>query len=241
LSREPVVPLDLTLQAVLVRSRRVRVAAMGSASAIFGLDEGEAALGRFGGVVQLCFDDACRSSVNTAANLVLAGRAARLGKRSGRHSSHEQSFAFLLELQSVLPISREGGEANVLAGAFGVRFSGKAWAVDIALEGPLDRRSTRRSSLCSSPAGVSSEARATSSLTWRIVRPAQDVADGPTTALIELDLPALQLEHVKVEEPSAEEHPTHGDPRFEIATGYLRCVIIRFPAGMPVPQSPCVV
>jgi hypothetical protein len=42
----------------------------------------------------------------------------------------------------VLPVSREGGETNVLAGAFGVRFSGKAWAVDLALEGPLDRRST---------------------------------------------------------------------------------------------------
>jgi hypothetical protein len=39
-----------------------------------------------------------------------------------------------------LPISREGGQFNAFAGALGARLSGRVWAVDLALEAPLDRR-----------------------------------------------------------------------------------------------------
>jgi hypothetical protein len=142
LSREPVVPLDVSLKTVLVRSARVRVAAMVSASGILGLDEGATAVGRVGGVTQLCFDDACRSSVSTAANLMLAGPALILADGVGAIVRASDLFAFLFELQSVLPLSRDGGRINVLAGAVGFRLSGRVWAVDLAFEGPLDRHTS---------------------------------------------------------------------------------------------------
>jgi hypothetical protein len=142
LSRDPVVPLDLTLKTVLVRGPRVRVAAMVSASGIVGLDEGESAIGRVGGVTELCFDDACRSSISTAANLMLAGPALILADGVGAVLRASDLFALLVELQSVLPLSREGGQVNVLAGALGFRLSGRLWAVDLAFEGPLDRRAS---------------------------------------------------------------------------------------------------
>jgi hypothetical protein len=142
LSREPVVPLDVSLKTVLVRSTRVRVAAMVSASGILGLDEGATAVGRVDGVTQLCFDDACRSSVSTAANLMLAGPALILADGVGAVVRASDLFAFLFELQSVLPLSRDGGRINVLAGAVGFRLSGRVWAVDLAFEGPLDRHTS---------------------------------------------------------------------------------------------------
>src|SRR5581483_4412587 len=140
LSRDPVVPLDLTLKAVIARSRRVRVAAMASATGIIGLDEAESAIGRVGAVTELCFDDACRSSVNTAANLSLAGRYLVLADGVGAILRASDLFAVLVELQSVLPISHQGGQIHAVAGALGARLSGRVWAVDLALEAPLDRR-----------------------------------------------------------------------------------------------------
>jgi len=142
LSREPVVPLDLTLKTVLARAPRVRVAAMVSASGVLGTDEGAIALGRVGGVAQLCFDDACRSSVSTAGNLVLAGSVLVLANGVGAIVRASNLFAVLVELQSVLPLSRDGGQINVLGGALGFRLSGRVWAVDLALEGPLDRHAS---------------------------------------------------------------------------------------------------
>ncbi len=144
LSRDPVVPLDLTLKAVIARSRRVRVAAMASATGIIGLDEAESAIGRVGAVTELCFDDGCRSSVSTAANLSLAGQYLVLADGVGAILRASELFAVLVELQSVLPISREGGQINVLAGALGARLSGRMWAVDLAVEAPLDRRTHPR-------------------------------------------------------------------------------------------------
>ncbi len=140
LSGEPAVPLDLSLKAVLARSRRVRVAAMGSASGVLGLESGEAVVGRVGGAAQLCFDDRCRSSISTAVNLVLGGPLVVLGDGAGAILRASDLFAFLVEVQSVVPIAREAGEIHVLAGAVGARFSGRRWAVDVALEAPLDRR-----------------------------------------------------------------------------------------------------
>jgi hypothetical protein len=115
---------------------------MGSATGIFGVDEGETAIGRAGGVVTLCFDDGCRSSVSTAANLALAGPALILFDGIGAVLRTTDLFAFLVELESVVPISREGSQLNGMAGALGVRFSGRRWAVDLAVDGALDKRRT---------------------------------------------------------------------------------------------------
>jgi hypothetical protein len=144
LSREPVVPFDLSVKHVLTRSRRVRVAAIGSATGIFGVDADEAVLGRVGGVVELCFDDACRSNVSTSGNLVLAGSALVLANGMGAVLRATDLFAVLVELQSVVPLESRFGQINALGAALGMRFSGRVWAVDVAVEAPLDRRTNPR-------------------------------------------------------------------------------------------------
>jgi len=138
-TKDPLIPMDLTLKAVLMRRGRARVAAMGSATGLLGYQSTEAIVGRMGGVVQLCFDDACRSSVSTTANAVLAGSLI-LMDGIGAIVRTSDSVALLLEAESVLPLSRNTGQINALAGAFGVRFSGRSWGIDLALGGPLDRR-----------------------------------------------------------------------------------------------------
>ena len=45
-------------------------------------------------------------------------------------------FAILAELQSAVPLESRFGQINGLAGALGMRFSGRVWAVDVAAEGP---------------------------------------------------------------------------------------------------------
>jgi len=138
--KDPIVPVDLSLKAVLSRSGRVRLAAMASATGLLGFEQGEAFVGRFGGVTELCIDEACRSSVNVAANLMLAGPALLLANGAGAILRTSDLFAFLVELQSIVPVGREVADVHALGGAGGVRLSGARWAVDLALEAPLDRR-----------------------------------------------------------------------------------------------------
>jgi hypothetical protein len=138
-SKDPLVPIDLTLKGVVARSDRVRVAAMASATGLLGYQSTEAIVGRLGGVVQLCFDSECRSSVSTLANAVLAGSVI-FADGVGAVLRTSDHVALLLELESVIPLSRENGQINALGGAAGVRFSGTRWGVDLALGGPLDRR-----------------------------------------------------------------------------------------------------
>jgi hypothetical protein len=139
-TKDPLIPLDLSLKGVLVRSPRVRVAAMGSFSSLIGYEGGAAALGRLGGVTQLCFDDSCRSSVSTAANLLLAGGVVLVADGVGAVIRTSDLFAFLIEAQSVLPLGGAAGDYHALAGALGFRLSGRAWAVDLAFETPLDHK-----------------------------------------------------------------------------------------------------
>ena len=143
-AKDPIVPLDLTLKGVLVRSRRVRVAAMASASGLLGFESGAAAVGRVGGATQFCFDDPCTSSLSMGASLVLVGPVFLVADGVGAIVHVARNMSLLVELQSVLPIGREGGEAHALGGAAGLRFSGKRVALDVALEAPLDRRTEPR-------------------------------------------------------------------------------------------------
>jgi hypothetical protein len=140
LTKDPIVPIDLTLKGVLVRSRRVRVAAMTSASGLFGYESGAAAVGRVGGVTQLCFDDRCESSISMGASMAFVGPVFILADGVGAIVRVTHVVSFLFELQSVLPIGRDGGEIHALGGAAGIRMSGRRLGLDIALEAPLDRR-----------------------------------------------------------------------------------------------------
>lgn len=140
LGKDILIPVDLTLKQVLLRSRWARVAAMGSVSGLLGYNSGEALLGRVGAVTQLCLDDKCRSSVSTAVNLLLAGSTILFLDGVGAIFRTSDHVALLLELQSVLPLGGEAGNYNGIAGAGGVRFSGRSWGVDLALGAPLDRK-----------------------------------------------------------------------------------------------------
>lgn len=139
LSRDPIVPIDLTLKGVLVRSRRVRVAAMTSTSGLVGFESGTVLLGRIGGVTQLCFDDQCTSSISMGANVVFAGQLI-VADGIGAIARVNHAVSLLFEIQSVLPLGRDVSEIHALAGAAGIRIAGKRLALDIAFEGPIDRR-----------------------------------------------------------------------------------------------------
>jgi len=73
LRNESVLPFDLTLKTVVARAPAFRVAALGSVSGISGTDIGTGVVGRAGGVVQLCLEWTCRSSVSLGSNEI--GRA----------------------------------------------------------------------------------------------------------------------------------------------------------------------
>jgi hypothetical protein len=137
LEREPIVFADASLKGVIVREKRVRVAATASATGIFGLEQGEGAVGRLGGVTQLCFDDACRSSASAAANWILVGPAMLLLNGVGFVARTSDLVALLFEFQSLVPLGREAAQAHGIAGAVGVRFSGPRWAIDVALDAPV--------------------------------------------------------------------------------------------------------
>ncbi len=142
LSKDFLLPIDLTLKGVVARAPRVRVALLGSVSGLLGYEGGEALLGRVGGATELCFDDDCRSSVSVAADMLLAGGAIVFTDGVGAIIRANDTVAFLFELQSALPIGSADGQYNVLAGASGLRLSGRTWGVDLAAEAPLDRRTS---------------------------------------------------------------------------------------------------
>lgn len=139
-TEDPLVPVDLSVKGVLARERRFRFAATASGSGFLGFEQGEAFLGRFGSVAQLCFDDSCRSSANVNAHLVLGGPALLAMTGVGFIARTSDLVALLFEFQSLVPVAREAADVHGVAGAFGVRFSGASWAVDLALDAPLDRR-----------------------------------------------------------------------------------------------------
>jgi len=49
-------------------------------------------------------------------------------------------FAFLVEAQSVVPLGSAAGDYHALGTALGIRFSRRAWAIDLAFETALDHK-----------------------------------------------------------------------------------------------------
>jgi hypothetical protein len=139
LSKDIIVPLDLTLKGVIVRTPRVRVAATASVTGLYGLNEGSATVGRVGGITQFCFDDYCRGSINMGATVALVG-VAIVADGVGFVYRTGRSMAILAEVQSVLPLGNQAAQVHALGAAVGLRFTGKRAAVDLGLEGPLDRK-----------------------------------------------------------------------------------------------------
>jgi hypothetical protein len=127
------VPLDLSLKTAVYRGPLVRAAGLFSASGIGGLiGSGLALVGRVGGVVQLCPDPACRSSLVAGTNLTLVGAvimASSLGAivRLGRR------VALLAEADTITPLGTAAGEVNGVALSLGVRLFWRRFAADLAV------------------------------------------------------------------------------------------------------------
>jgi hypothetical protein len=138
LRNETVLPFDLTLKTVVARTPEFRVAALGSVSGISGTDLGTGVVGRVGGVVQLCFEWTCRSSVSLGSNVALLGPAIFVGNSAGVVLRASDHVSVLFEVEAAIPIGTFGNEFNGIAAAPGVRFTGEHLALDIAFAHSLD-------------------------------------------------------------------------------------------------------
>jgi hypothetical protein len=138
LRNEAIVPFDLSVKTVLARAPEFRVAAMGSVSGISGTDLGTGVVGRAGGVVQLCFEGACRSSISIASNVVLLGPAIFVGNGAGLVLRASPHISVLFEVDAAIPIGSTGNQYNGIAVAPGIRFTGEHLALDLAFAHALD-------------------------------------------------------------------------------------------------------
>jgi hypothetical protein len=129
---ERLVALDITLKSTLYRGGLVRVAALGSASG-FGANEiGVVGVGRVGGVVQLCVERDCTTSLSLSSNVALAG-ALVMGNGATGIFRMSRSMSLLAELDTVVPLGKDTGNVNGALASGGVRFCGTRWGVDLAL------------------------------------------------------------------------------------------------------------
>lgn len=127
---EGVLPLDISLKTRLLDERRVRIAVIASATGIVGLEQGDFFLGRGGGVMQLCFDDACKGSFSLGSSLLLAGPASLLASGAGAIVPVAHWLHLLFEADSLLPIGREAGQYNGATLGAAARFPFHSWALD---------------------------------------------------------------------------------------------------------------
>ncbi|HKY38463.1 MAG TPA: hypothetical protein VJN18_21115 [Polyangiaceae bacterium] len=134
LGPDAVVPGDISIKTVVLREPRVSVAAIASATGILGFEEFSGFLGRAGGAVTLCADPhECRLCFSLGTSLALAGPASIWFNGVGVNFRVSRLVSLIAELDTLLPLSEPVGEANGALGGVGVRLSGRAWGVDLAL------------------------------------------------------------------------------------------------------------
>ncbi len=146
LGPDHVFPVDLSVKTRILSERGFRMALVGSASGISGLNDGPMFVGRAGAVAQFCFDDPCRASISVASDLLLAGPAMLMTNGAGAIVPATHWLSFLFEVETLLPLGREVGPYNGIAVAPGVRFPFKNWALDLTvariISGSDDTRTT---------------------------------------------------------------------------------------------------
>jgi hypothetical protein len=134
LGADAVLPADISIKTVILREPSVSVAAIASASGILGFEELSGFLGRAGGAVTFCADPTeCRLSFSLGSSLALAGPASVWFNGVGMNWRVSRGVSLLAEFDTLLPMSEPVGEANGVLGGLGVRLSGGAWGVDLAL------------------------------------------------------------------------------------------------------------
>ena len=137
LGAERIALIDLTMKSVVSRGRLVRVAALGSVSGVVGKEIGLLAIGRAGGVVQLCVRQRCASSFTLSSNVALAGPVLLMVNGVGGIWRLAQGVSLLAEAVTAVPIGTQGGQFNGAALGGGFRFSSPRWGFDLTLVHPL--------------------------------------------------------------------------------------------------------
>lgn len=132
LGAERVAFVDLTLKTTLYRGGLVRVAALGSTSGLVANEIGVAAIGRVGGVVQLCLEVRCLSSLSITSDVTLAGTMLMVNGANGIfHMSRHLSL--LAELDTLLPLGTAAAEFNGAMAGGGLRFHWTHAGLDLTL------------------------------------------------------------------------------------------------------------
>jgi len=116
----------------------VRVAALGSITGLWGLDEGNAVLGRIGAVGEFCFDDACRSSASMGGTVLLGGPYTVLGAGAGVIWRMAWWMSILAEAETLTPLTLAAGKISGLSLSAGIRFPHRTWSLDITVAQPVD-------------------------------------------------------------------------------------------------------
>jgi hypothetical protein len=134
LGDEGIVPGDISIKTVVLREPHVSVAAIASASGVVGFEEFSGFLGRAGGAVTLCADaHECPISISLGSSFALAGPASVWFNGVGVNWRVGRIVSLIAEVDTLLPLAEPVGEANGVLGGVGVRLSGRAWGVDLAL------------------------------------------------------------------------------------------------------------
>ncbi|MBI3205818.1 MAG: hypothetical protein HYZ29_30055 [Myxococcales bacterium] len=129
---------DLSLKGAFVRKGPLRLAALGSAMGVFGIEHGNFVLGRVGAVAELCFDRECESSASLGSHVMLAGPGTMMVNGVGAIWRVSDGAALLLEVDTAVPLGGEIGEYSGILVAPGFRFPYKSWSLDLAVMRPLD-------------------------------------------------------------------------------------------------------
>ena len=133
LGGEGIAFFDLTLKTALAQRGLVRAAALGSMTGGVGKDIGTLFLGRVGGVVQLCMTANCGSGFTLSTNGVLAGPVLLMVNGVGGTLRVGRRVSLLAEVETLVPIGREGNQWNGAALGGGVRFHFSHWGFDLSL------------------------------------------------------------------------------------------------------------
>jgi hypothetical protein len=114
------------------------VALLGSASGAVGRDIGVQLFGRAGGVVQLCADAPCGSSLSLSTNVLLLGGTVAMANGVGAIVRAGRIVSLLGELSTLIPVGTQGGQFNGSVIGGGVRFHWPHIGFDLALLRFLD-------------------------------------------------------------------------------------------------------
>jgi hypothetical protein len=129
---EQLVALDVTLKSTVYRGGLVRIAALGSASGLGAKEVGVIGIGRVGGVVQLCIERDCGTSLSLSSNVALAGALVMANGASGIFRV-TRTAALLAELDTLVPLGKDTGNVNGALACGGVRLHGPTWGLDLTV------------------------------------------------------------------------------------------------------------